>query len=125
MIARFFLFRLCLKESFAFESSRLFSSYPLSRFQLRRKKSAIESTSNRGYFRSVDPIRGSHCSRDPSLAVILGVSRSNKSRVELASDYRSSPIVIHPCRFGLDKPTVLFDNFASVSRDSYMRGRRE
>lgn len=34
-------------------------------------------------FEQTGSIRGSHCSRGPSLAVILGVSRSNKSQVEL------------------------------------------
>lgn len=49
---------------------------------------------------SAETIRGSYCSRDPSLAVILGVSQSNKSQVALANEYRSDPIVIHPRRYG-------------------------
>lgn len=57
-------------------------------------------------FERTGSIRGSHCSRGPSLAVILGVSRSNKSQVELRGRL---PIrldsVIHPYRLrnGLDK----------------------
>lgn len=53
----------------------------------------------------VGPIRGCHCSRGPSLAVILGVSRSNKSQVEPANDCRSDSAVIQPYRLqhGLDK----------------------
>lgn len=43
--------------------------------------------------------------RGPSLAVILGVSRSNKSQVGLANGCRSELTMIHPYRLrsGLDK----------------------
>lgn len=53
-------------------------------------------------FEQTGSIRGSHCSRGPSLAVILGVSRSNKSQVD---GYQSDSTLIHPCRLrnGLDK----------------------
>lgn len=85
-------------------------------FQLGRKKSPIESTGNRGYFRSVDPIRGSHCSRDPSLAVILGVSQSNKSQVELANATtdRARSWFIPAAPVWINRVSS-FDNFASIS----------
>jgi len=59
---------------------------------LMQKECNRKCAGNCGYFRSVETIRGSYCSRDPSLAVILDVSQSNKSQVVLANEYQSDSI---------------------------------
>lgn len=83
------------------------------------QKSAIGSAGNCGYFRP-----RSYCSCDPSLAMILGVSQSNKSQVVLANKYRSDPIVIHPRRYGslgLEKRQKKI--FVATSRRSLVQGK--